>query len=249
MNFSDMHIHLQDYKQNSATQVVEEALSAGVRRLVCVSSTESDWPRVRELAEKYPQTVTPAFGLHPWYAATAAAGWPERLRALLSAVPAAMVGECGLDGIKGIGETEERVFKTQILLAGALRRPLVIHAVKAVAVMEKFWPLLPARFVIHSFNGRAEHLRPILARGGYVSLSASILKNREAEKIVRLIPENRLLLETDGPYQAPVRGEEQKPVFLPVLLAQTAAWRQTEPARLAERIWANSEEFIHGGKQ
>ena len=217
MNFSDMHIHLQDYKQNSATQVVEEALSAGVRRLVCVSSTESDWPRVRELAEKYPQTVMPAFGLHPWYAAAAAAGWPERLRALLSAVPAAMVGECGLDGIKGIGETEERVFKTQILLAGELRRPLVIHAVKAVAVMEKFWPLLPARFVIHSFNGRAEHLR--------------------------------LLLETDGPYQAPVRGEEQKPVFLPVLLAQTAAWRQTEPARLAERIWANSEEFIHGGKQ
>lgn len=131
-------------------------------------------------------------------------------------------------------------------MAKELRRPLIIHAVKAVAALSAFLPQMPERFMIHSFNGRTEHLRPILNAGGYVSFSASILKNRDAGEIVRLVPEDRLLIETDGPYQGPEKGREQTPLFLPVLLAQLARWRREDAEKLAAAAEANAKEFIYG---
>ena len=202
MNFTDMHIHLQDYKANCATDIIENARAAGVGRMVCAATAESDWPAVAALAEKYPHTVVPAFGVHPWYAGETAAGWEHRLHKRLLSAPEALVGESGLDGLRGDQAAQKTVFSVQAALAKDLRRPLVIHAVKAVAALSAFLPQMPERFMIHSFNGRTEHLRPILNAGGYVSFSASILKNRDAGEIVRLVPEDRLLIETDGPYQA-----------------------------------------------
>ena len=222
MNFTDMHIHLQDYKANCATDIIENARAAGVGRMVCAATAESDWPAVAALAEKYPHTVVPAFGVHPWYAGETAAGWEHRLHKRLLSAPEALVGESGLDGL------------------------LVIHAVKAVAALSAFLPQMPERFMIHSFNGRTEHLRPILNAGGYVSFSASILKNRDAGEIVRLVPEDRLLIETDGPYQGPEKGREQTPLFLPVLLAQLARWRREDAEKLAAAAEANAKEFIYG---
>ncbi len=246
MNFTDMHIHLQDYKANCATDIIAAARAVGVSRLVCAATSEDDWPAVSALARQYPQTVIPAFGLHPWYAGNAAAGWIERLRDCLSAWPQALIGECGLDGLKENREKQTEVFAAQVALAEEMHRPLIIHAVRAVPLLAGFWPHLPERFMIHSFNGRPEHLLPILKYGGYVSFSASVLKNRDAADIVRLVPENRILLETDGPYQSPRKTEEQTPLFLPELLRNMAFWRQTEPARLAAAIECNAERFIYG---
>ena len=179
MNFTDMHIHLQDYKANCATDIIENARAAGVGRMVCAATAESDWPAVAALAEKYPHTVVPAFGVHPWYAGETAAGWEHRLHKRLLSAPEALVGESGLDGLRGDQAAQKTVFSVQAALAKELRRPLVIHAVKAVAALSAFLPQMPERFMIHSFNGRTEHLRPILNAGGYVSFSASILKNRD----------------------------------------------------------------------
>lgn len=246
MNFTDMHIHLQDYKANCATDIIENARAAGVGRMVCAATAESDWPAVVALAEKYPHTVVPAFGVHPWYAGETAAGWEHRLHKRLLSAPEALVGESGLDGLRGDQAAQKTVFSVQAALAKELRRPLVIHAVKAVAALSAFLPQMPERFMIHSFNGRTEHLRPILNAGGYVSFSASILKNRDAGEIVRLVPEDRLLIETDGPYQGPEKGREQTPLFLPVLLAQLARWRREDAEKLAAAAEANAKEFIYG---
>ncbi len=246
MNFTDMHIHLQDYRANCATDIIAAARSVGVSRLICAATSEDDWPVVAMLARQYPQTVMPAFGIHPWYASNAAAGWIEHLRSWLNDWPQALIGECGLDGHKENREKQTKVFAAQVRLAGEMHRPLIIHAVKAVSLLAGFWRHLPERFMIHSFNGRPEHLQLVLKYGGYVSFSASVLKNKDATDIVRMVPENRILLETDGPYQSPWKNEEQTPLFLPELLQQLALWRQTEQPRLAATIECNAERFIYG---
>ena len=97
MKFIDTHIHLQDYKLKSATQIIDEGVSAGVEKFVCVSATENDWDKVAALYESRPDRIIPAFGIHPWSAAMTTTGWEQRLAARLEIFPTALVGECGLD--------------------------------------------------------------------------------------------------------------------------------------------------------
>ncbi len=246
MNFTDMHIHLQDYKLNCATDIIASAQAAGVCRMVCAATAETDWSAVAALADKYPQTVVPAYGVHPWYAETTTSGWEHRLRKRLLSAPEALVGEAGLDGLRGDLSIQKTVFAVHAQLAKELRRPLVVHAVKATAALSVFLPQMPQKFMIHSFNGRPEHLPPILKAGGYVSFSASILKNHHGQEIVRMVPENRLLFETDGPYQGPRKETEQTPLFLPVLLKQLAFWREEDPQKLSVAAETNAKEFIYG---
>lgn len=249
MQFMDTHIHLQDFKTKNATDIVKTALAAGVGRLVCVSAAEDDWGKAAAFAEQFPDIVTPAFGLHPWYARTAIPGWEQRLAGYLQQYPQALIGEAGLDRFRDKeAEPQNAVFRKQLELAKEYNRSLLIHAVRAQNWLDEYWKLLPAKFVFHSFNGRRELLDKILKAGGYVSLSPSVLRNPHKEEIVPLIPLERLLLETDGPAQSLNRGSEGTPRELPVLAAEIAALRGEKAEYLAARVYQNSMEFINAGK-
>ena len=155
MQFIDTHLHLQDYKTGFATDIVKEALIGGVDRLVCAATGMFDWDKVARFAKQYPGTVVPAFGLHPWYLQEAKPDWLPRLREYLARFPEALIGECGLDGIKNPDdEPQNSVFCQHILLAEELKRPLIIHAVRAQEWLENYWDMLPAKFVFHSYNGK-----------------------------------------------------------------------------------------------
>lgn len=249
MQFMDTHIHLQDFKTKNATDIVKTAQAAGVGRLVCVSAAEDDWGKAAAFARQYPDIVTPAFGLHPWYARAAGTDWEQRLAGYLEQYPQALVGEAGLDRFRDKeAEPQNAVFRKQLELAKKYNRPLLIHAVRAQGWLDEYWKLLPDKFVFHSFNGRRELLDKILKAGGYVSLSPSVLRNPHKEEIVPLIPLERLLLETDGPVQSLSRDSEGTPWELPVLAAEIAALRGEEAEYLAARVYQNSMEFINAGK-
>lgn len=242
MQFIDTHIHLQDYKTRSAPQVLAAAAAAGVRRVVCAAIREADWADVAALHEQNADTVIPAFGLHPWYLEDCRPGWETRLARMFEKYPRALVGETGLDRLKNPQPLPQKeIFAAQADLARQYGRPLLIHAVKAQEWLEDLWNRLPPKFVFHSFSGKKELLQKIVKTGGYVSLSPSILRQPGKEGIIAAIPENRLLLETDGPYQ----GEPER---LPDLLRYVADVRQTETADLAATVYRNSEEFIDVGK-
>lgn len=246
MQFIDTHLHLQDYKTGFATDIVKTAQEAGVNKVVCAATGQFDWDKVARYAKQYPETVIPAFGLHPWYLQEAKADWQLRLREFLARFPNALIGECGLDGIKNPDdEPQNSIFYQQILLAKELKRPLIIHAVKAQEWLENYWEILPAKFVFHSYNGKREILKKIIKAGGYVSFSASILRNPDRQELANLIPADKLLLETDGPYQGPDKNIEVTPAFLPRLAAEVAAWRGEDLQSFATRVYHNSLEFIH----
>ena len=243
-----MHTHLQDYKTNCATDIIAQAKCKGLKHIVCAAAKETDWENIKNLHEKNSSLIVPAFGIHPWYVGTILPAWEERLEKYLKSFSTAFVGESGIDGYKENIETQIKVFETHIELAQKYHRPLVIHSVKAVDIMAKYWDKLPPVFMVHSFNGHPEHLKPIIKNGGYVSFSASILKNKKAQEIVTSVPYNKILAETDSPYQGIEKGKEQTPFFVPEIIRQIALWRNQNQEELAHQIYQNSEEFIYANK-
>lgn len=249
MKFIDTHIHLQDYKTRYARDIISSAAKVGVERFICVGTTPEDWEAVAELYVEFPQEVIPSFGYHPWYVNSAPLDWEEQLVKYLLKYPEALVGECGLDRCKDPNsEPQHSFFYKQILLAKKYSRPLIIHSVKCQDWLENFWSLLPEKVVFHSYSGSPELMQKIIRHGAYVSFGFSILKHKDFATLAALVPENRLLLESDGPYQSPLRDEESTPQNLPDLLQKIASFRGVIPEDLAAKIYQNSCEFISNGK-
>ena len=238
MQFIDTHIHLQDDTTNNTTEIVAYAQNCGCTKMLCVSSTESDWEKVAMLTEQFPQMIVPAFGLHPWHLSTVKSGWQNHLQEYLHKFPQAVIGECGLDGIKPEIDGQQQLFAEQIKLAKEYQRPVVIHAVKAVPLLEKFWKELPKKFVFHGFNGKAELLQKILKTGGYIGIGAGLLKSSKAEEILKQIPADKLLFESDAPYQAPYAWSIKEQA------KKIAVLRGENLEKLTKQVYSNSLEFI-----
>lgn len=245
MNFIDMHIHLQDYKSSYAKDIVTKAKHLGINKLVCASIIEEDWEKVEIYANTYPDFVVPAFGLHPWYALNRSHGWEERIVEFFNSNPTAIVGETGVDGLIEAPLSEQiKVFEQHLELARVIKRPVIIHMVKAGTWLEHNWQKLPEKFMLHSYNSSVEQLYHINKIGGYVSFSSSILRNKDKAAIVSAVPENRILIETDGPYQSGKKGVESSPADLPELLKQIAILRKADQQTLADQIYLNAVEFL-----
>lgn len=238
MQFIDTHIHLQDDKSNNTTEIIAQALAKGCQKLICASSIEDDWEQVAELTINFPQIIVPAFGVHPWYITTAKDGWQTRIEEYLQRFPQALIGEAGLDGLKPEVEQQKQLFAEHIKLAKEYQRPLIIHAVKAVPLLENFWKELPEKFVFHGFNSKAELLQKILQHGGYIGIGSGLLKTPKAKEILKQIPINRLLFETDAPYLA------LSPWAIIEQAEQIAALRGENADKLAQQVYHNSLEFI-----
>ena len=207
--WTDSHNHLHDPRLGNPAPVIAAMRAAGVGRCVVNATCEADWPTVEALALEYPDFITPAFGIHPWKAHTAADGWRERLASLLEKHPHATVGECGLDrwvSSPPLG-IQLSVFIGQLELAREMRRPVTIHCLKA-------WDILfdtfagcppPSRFLMHSFGGSIETARRLLPLGALFSFSGYFLHPRKAAvlDVFRQLPRDRILLETDAPDMRP----------------------------------------------
>lgn len=241
IQFMDSHIHLQDYNANNTTEIIQAAEACGVDKFIAVSSTEDQWADVLKLAQTYPNKIIPALGIHPWYIGQLCNGWEERLENLLLQNPQALIGECGLDRIKNSEfAVQGKVFKTQLELAHKYRRSLLIHAVKATEWLEDFWTLFPERSVFHAFSGRLDMLKKLLNHGGYAAFGFSIFKNRDAQQILRYVPADRILFETDAPYMSPTKGQQNLPQYLPMIAKQIAEIRGDDLETLAAQVYQNS---------
>lgn len=208
MRLYDAHNHLQDERFGGRQdELVAAAARAGVARMVVNGACEDDWPAVQSLARRHP-VVLPSFGCHPWCLRERTSDWQAALRRFLDETPGAVIGEIGLDRWKPDlpYEGQEEAFAAQLRLAAGRNIAASIHCLKAWG---RLFELLrqcprPARgFLLHSYGGPAEMVKPLAELGAYFSFPGYYLRARKARQreVFKQVPPDRLLIETDAPDQ------------------------------------------------
>ncbi|MDQ6438036.1 TatD family hydrolase [Mesorhizobium sp. LHD-90] len=225
----DSHCHLDfpDFSEERAA-VVRRALDAGVGRMVTISTRVRRFAQVLGIAEEFPEVFC-SVGTHPHNAAEELDISADELVRLSKHPKVVAIGEAGLDYHydKSLRPAQAQGFRTHIAAARETGLPLVIHARSADEDMENILREETGKgafpFVLHCFSSGRKLAMAGVELGGYVSFSGILtFKNsEELREIARVVPRDRLLVETDAPYLAPVpfRGKRNEPAYV----AQTAA--------------------------
>jgi TatD DNase family protein len=225
----DSHCHL-DYlaRDGDLDDVVARARRAGVGRMLTICTKVTEFEAVRGIAAQY-DDVWCTVGIHPHEAAAEPAVTAEKLVALANAPEVAGIGETGLDYFyeHSPREAQQASFRAHIAAARETGLPLVVHTRDAdddtADILEDEYAKGPFPGVIHCYSTGRELAERALAIGLYISLSG-ILTFKKAEALretAAILPMDRLLVETDAPYLAPVprRGKRNEPSYV----AHTAA--------------------------
>lgn len=249
MRFIDSHVHLADpgFDVDRAA-VINAARAAGAVRLVCIGESLERAHAARAIAATYPGFIAWTAGVHPHDAAAFDVTRDTPALAQLLAEGACAVGECGLDGHYDHSppHLQRRAFASQLELAREYGRPVVVHTREAVdntAAMIREAGSAGVRGVLHCFTGPATLADAALEAGWYISFSGIVTFRKWAgDDLVRLVPSDRLLVESDAPYLAPVphRGRRNEPAWVASTVARIAAVRDVTPAALGETTTHNA---------
>ena len=249
----DSHAHLADAAfDDDRDAIVARARAAGIRGIVCIGESLAAASRARAAATRAPDLVWWTAGVHPHDAHSfdAARDLPE-IRAHVTA-GAVAVGECGLDYHYDHSprDTQRRAFREQIALASEMRRPVVVHTREAeedTRVIVTDAGRQGVRGVMHCFTGSHALARTALDAGWFVSFAGIItFKRWTDDALLRLVPDDRLLVETDAPYLAPVphRGKRNEPAYLGLTIARLASARGSSPNHIAALTTANARSLF-----
>lgn len=241
----DDHCHLELDPVRAAEQV-RAAAEAGVERMISVGCDVAQSAAYVDAARRHSGVVWATAGVHPHDAAGGIGG----LEALLGEEEIVAVGECGLDFFydRSPRDVQRDVFAAQIAMAHAHDLALVIHTRDA-------WPETfdvlaaegtPPRTVFHCFTGGPDEARRCLDLGAVLSFSGIVTfpSAADLQEAARLCPLERLLVETDSPYLAPVphRGKRNTPAWVPVVGEAIAELRGIAPEVVAEASWVTAED-------
>ncbi len=246
----DTHCHLADAAfAGDARAAVDRAAAAGVAHLVVVGESREAADRALALATDDPR-ISATAGVHPHGASAWDAAAAEWLRQRLTDERVVAAGEMGLDYHYDYAPRDRQrvAFDAQMDLAAAAGKPAVIHAREAdddVAAVLRNHPDTVA--VLHSFSSGPALLDAGLVLGHYVSFSGMItFKNWRQDDAIRRVPPERLLVETDAPYLAPVphRGARNEPALVVHVAARLAAVLGLSPEEVAGITTANARRLF-----
>ena len=247
--FIDSHAHLADPAFDiDRDAVVERARGAGARAVVCIGESLAAAERAAMLAAVYPNFIFATAGIHPHDAASYDPNADQSAIRDLVCRGAVAIGECGLDYHYDHSprELQRRAFAAQLALARELSRPIVVHTRDAdddTRAMVVEAGRAGVQGVLHCFTGPAALAAAAIDVGWYVSFSGIVaFKKWGGDDVVRLVPPDRLLVESDSPYLAPPpnRGKRNEPAWVSLTVARVAAVRGVDPEALGAAAAANA---------
>jgi TatD DNase family protein len=253
MEFVDSHVHLADPAFDADRDaVIERAARTGARALVCIGESLDAARRAADIAARHPGFCYHTAGVHPHDAMDfEPARDLEGIRAEL-ARGAVAIGECGLDYHYDHSprDRQRAAFGAQLALAAELARPVVVHTREAeddtrAMVVEAGAGAVVG--VLHCFTGTAALAEAAVAAGWYVSFSGIVtFKRWTDDALLRLVPDDRLLVESDAPYLAPVphRGHRNEPAWVSLTAARVAGARGVDPVALGAATAANARRLF-----
>jgi TatD DNase family protein len=245
----DTHCHLDDSKfDDDREQTIERALAAGVTRMMAIGTGNGppDLEVAVRLAERYP-FIYATIGVHPHDASKATEESFARLRELAGRPNVLAIGEIGLDYHYDFSprDVQRAVFERQLAIAAEARKPIVIHTREAWDDTLAQVPALPHGGIMHCFTGDAAQARQALDRGFHLAFGGVLTfpKAEGLREAARFAPEDRILVETDCPYLAPVphRGKRNEPAFVLETARRLAEVRGATPENIAELTTRNFE--------
>jgi len=252
----DSHCHLTyEGLAENADAVVARAASAGVGRMITIGTHLEDHPRALALARRFPGVFV-ALGVHPHHAAETEEGYEGFMENQLKTEKKAVaVGECGLDYHYDYSPRllQRGVWINHLEMARRLKLPVILHVREAhkdaLAVMDEFRDL---KCVVHCFTGTPDECAKWLELGAYIGITGIVTyKNAdEVRQDAKLVPTDRLLLETDAPYLSPepVRSTKPcEPAMVQHLAKFVATLRGTTELDLARQTTENAARLF-GGK-
>ncbi len=255
MDLVDSHCHLDDEQfKDDREAVIERARETGLKYMLSIGTGDGppDLEAAVRLADKYPFVFATA-GIHPNDAPKAEAKTFDDLERLLNHPRVVGLGEIGLDYHWGVPkETQMPVFIRQLELAAKSKLPVIIHTRDAWAdtmeVLRTHWASTGLPCVMHCFTGNETQARECLDAGFYLAFGGvtTFPKASAIREAARIVPPERLLLETDSPYLAPVphRGKRNEPAFIAHTAQVIADVRGVTVEELAAQTTANFERIF-----
>ena len=243
--------------------VLQRARAAGVTRMVVTGASRADNPKALALARAHPGTLWATAGVHPHHAAEYTDECDAELRALHAHAEVVAVGECGLDCFRDLSPrpAQQRAFERQLQIAADLRaaghgKPLFLHQRDAhadfMAMLRDFDGRLGA-VVVHCCTGTREELFDYLDRDWHIGITGWLCDERRGahlRELVKHIPAERLMIETDAPYLLPrtlkpmPKDRRNEPAFLAHIADEVARDRGEPVETLAASTTATAEAFF-----
>lgn len=255
MKLFDTHAHLDEEAFHpDRPETVQNALDAGVETILSIGITAESSQRAVDLAATF-HNVFAVVGIQPNYVAQMKPNDWELIETLSTADKVVGIGETGLDRYWDYApiELQQEYFRKHIQLSRKLDLPFVIHCREAEAdvieLLQQEANGVPFKGIMHSFCGSPETAAACLELGLHISFAGMLTfkKNDELRETARQIPLDRLLVETDAPYLAPVpmRGKRNEPAFVKYTCACLAELHQKTTEEMAEITTANARALFN----
>jgi TatD DNase family protein len=247
--FIDSHAHLADPAfENDRDDVIARARLTGAAAIVCIGESIAAGERAAALAEQHPGFVYFTAGVHPHDAAEFDPATDADAIRTLAARGAVAIGECGLDYHYDHSprDRQRRAFASQLALARELDRPVVVHTREAeddTRAMVVEAGTAGVRGVLHCYTGSPALAEAALAVGWFVSFSGiATFKKWDGDAVIRIVPDDRLLVESDSPYLAPVphRGKRNEPAWVTFTVGRVAAARGADSLAIGQLTTRNA---------
>jgi len=241
------------------TDMMQRAADAGVGRIIVTGSSDTSNVRAAELAGQSPGVLYSTAGVHPHHASDYTDESDALIRDLIQEDHVVAVGECGLDYFRNFSPRPAQLnaFRRQLDIAKESGLPVFLHQRDAhddfVELLEPALPEL-SRAVAHCFTGEGESLREYVAMGLYIGITGWICDERRGKHlhdIVSIIPDDRILIETDAPYLLPrtirpkPKSRRNEPMYLPEVVRVIAEARGQSEEQIARITTANAERFFN----
>jgi TatD DNase family protein len=252
----DSHVHLDDEKFDpDRDATIERARAAGVEHMMAIGTGDPpDLEVAVRLADRYP-FIYATIGVHPHDASKATPETWSRMRELATHPKELAVGEIGLDYHYDFSprDVQRAVFEQQLTLAAECGKPIVIHTREAwddtLDVLREHWH---GGGIMHCFTGDETQARQALDLGFHLSFGGVLTfpKADAVRQSARIAPEDRILVETDCPYLAPVpyRGKRNEPAFVVETARRLAEVRGVSTEAIAEATTRNFERLLFAGR-
>lgn len=244
--------------EKNCDEVIQRAVAHGVSPLIVIGSDLNESQQAITLCQQYPKTLYSTAGTHPHQASQWDDTSADKLRVLAQAAEVVAIGECGLDYNRDFSPRakQREAFRAQLALAVELKLPVLMHERDAhgdfLAILKEYRSGL-TNALLHCFTGNRESMEAYLELDLHLGITGWVCDERrglELAELVRDIPDDRILIETDSPYLLPrsmrpkPKSSKNEPQYLPYIAQYIATLREQNPTEFAAKTYQNSVKFF-----